>query len=70
MNKKVIEGLYLGKYPIKGYLVNSWKTLNMNNAYRIQLIEPQDFLGYNHTEVILFDEDISTFKSNKHNTND
>lgn len=70
MKQKVIEGLYLGKYHIKGHLVNSWKTLNMNNAYRIQLLEPQDFLGYTHAEVILFDEDILPLKSNKNNTND
>ena len=58
MKQKFIVGQYLGKYPIEGYLVNTWKTLNMNNAYRVKLIDPQEFLGYNHDEVILFDEDI------------
>ena len=58
MKQKLVEGLYLSKYPVKGYLINSWQTLNMNNAYRIKLIEPQEFLGYRHDEVILFDEDI------------
>lgn len=56
--QKFIEGRYLGEYPVKGVLMNSWKTLNMNNAYRIKLIDPQEFLNSVHTEVILFDEDI------------
>lgn len=59
MKQKMFEGLYLGKYPVKGWLLNTWKTLNMNTAYRIKLLTPQHFLGYDHTEVILFEEDIS-----------
>lgn len=69
MEQKIIEGLYLGEYPVKGYLINSWKTLNRNNAYKIQLLEPQYFLGCDHTEVILFDEDL-TLESNEHNSDD
>lgn len=68
MKQKVIEGRYLGKYPIKGTIVNVWNTINMNNAYRVQLLEPQYFLGYIHDEVILFDEDILSFDLNKNNT--
>lgn len=60
--QKLIEGHYLGKHHVKGILLNSWKTLNMNNAHRVKLIDPQQFLGYVHTEVILFDEDISSMK--------
>jgi hypothetical protein len=58
-----IEGIYLDKYPVSGKVISMWKTLNMNNAYRVELTKPEIFFDNLHKEVILFDEDIISIKS-------
>ncbi len=58
MNQKLIEGLYLNKYPVSGLLLNEWKTINQNKAYRVKLIVPQEFFGCIRDEIILLEEDV------------
>lgn len=53
-----ISGIYLNKYPVSGKVINMWKTLNMNNAYRVKLVTPEILFDNLHEEVILFEEDI------------
>lgn len=57
-----ISGIYLNKYPVSGKVINMWKTLNRNNAYRVELEKPEILFDNLHKEVILFDEDVISVK--------
>lgn len=51
-------GVYLNKYTVAGKLLNSWKTLNMDMAYRIKLAKPELMFGVIRDEVILVGSDL------------
>ena len=57
-----VTGIYLNEFPIKGILINKWKTLNRDDAYRVKLKEPQLFFGSYHNEVILVGNDLIEIK--------